>query len=137
MCVTMACTLLFSLVFMLSSNIPETYMLYKSYQIIQEQTENSKSMIGEASYLRRRRDDGVVLTISIFQWLVELCNFALYYLYIIFFIGWSNTLDHFFNLYLLTFQFILQPGFYVSANGKFRLDVVNHGIICALINVLK
>lgn len=133
----LVCTFSFSFVFILSSNIPETYMLYKSYQKIQKQTEQAKTMIGDVSYFRRRRDDGIVIRISICQWFVELCNFVLYYIYIIFFIGWSLTLDNFFNLYLLAFQFILQPGFYISANGRFRLDVANHGLFFALKNALK
>ena len=39
----------------IASNIPESYLLFKCYNFIHNQTESVKHMIGEISYQRRRR----------------------------------------------------------------------------------
>ena len=53
--VKVACKFSFVLYFLLSSNVPEAFLLYKCFKKIGEQTESVQEMIDTASYQRRRR----------------------------------------------------------------------------------
>ena len=51
----MICRVSFTFYSLLSSNIPEAFLLFKCFNKIKEQTDKSQTMIGEASYQQRRR----------------------------------------------------------------------------------
>ena len=78
------------------------------------------------------RDQGVVISISIVQWSIEMCHLLIYHIYIFLIYGRSNTFDKFFHLYLISFGNIIMPLFYLNGDIRFRTNITNRGIIYAL-----
>ena len=120
----------------LSSNIPESFLLYLCFEVIKKQTEKSKDVMGKKSFRIRKRDNGLVISISIIQWGIEVVNTILYYIYVIFLNGISNYADKFFSLYLITFTMIIQPSFYLYGDAEFRRSLVDHGFFVTIKNYL-
>lgn len=116
----------------LSSNVPEAFLLYFCFKAIQKQNEKVKELIGENHYIKRKRDNGIVISISIIQWVLEMINVVVYYTYIYFLHGISNYGDKFFSLYLITFAMIIQPSFYLNGDSNFRRNLDKKGIFEAL-----
>ena len=94
-----ACKASFVTYMILSSNLPEAYFLYQCFSKIQAQTESVEWILDKVTYSRRRRDNGIVIRISIIQWFVEMCNLVFYFIYIMYIFGWNLLADKFFNLY--------------------------------------
>ncbi len=121
----------------LSSNIPEAFGLYICFKHIRIQNENVKDMIGEKHYRQRKQDNGIVIYISIVQWVIEMINFILYHVYIYFIHGISNFADKFYSLYLMAFILMIQPCFYITGDATFRRKVMEDGIWVAMIYALQ
>ena len=83
------------------------------------------------------RDTGIVIQISIFQWVVEVFQISVYLFYMFNYRGKSHEMDKFFSLYMLAFTIIVIPLFYLNGDLKFRTDLTNSGYITALKNALK
>ena len=83
------------------------------------------------------RDTGIVIQISILQWVVEVFQISVYLFYMFNYRGKSHELDKFFSLYMLAFTIIVIPLFYLNGDLKFRTDLANSGYITALKNALK
>ena len=118
--------------FLLSSNILEAYLLYKCFQAIAKQTEKSAPMIGKKSYQIRKIDNGIVISISVIQWALEVLHTIFTFSYFIFFHGISNYADKFFGLYLIIFTVIIQPAFYLNGDATFRRKLAQQGFMPAL-----
>ena len=116
----------------MASNIPEAYMLYRCFQKIKESSESVHDMIGTKAYLGRRRENGIVIAISLFQWALELGNLVVYLCYLFFVYGGSVIMDKIFNVYLMAFGAILQLSFYLMGDKAFRTDLSNKGLMHAL-----
>ena len=131
------CHLSYATNLILSSNLIESYLLYKCFLKIKDQTESVKSMLHQEAYVHRRRTNGVIIRISVLQWCMEMCNLIFYFIYTIFFLGWNHYVDKFFNLYNVAFAMIILPAFYVSADSNFRTHLAKYGILSAVRYVLK
>ena len=83
------------------------------------------------------RDTGIVIQISILQWVVEVFQISVYLFYMFNYRGKSHEMDKFFSLYMLAFTIIVIPLFYLNGDLKFRTDLTNSGYITALKNALK
>ena len=83
------------------------------------------------------RDTGIVIQISILQWVVEVFQISVYLFYMFNYRGKSHEMDKFFSLYMLAFTIIVIPLFYLNGDLKFRTDLANSGYITALKNALK
>lgn len=116
----------------LSSNIPEAILLFFCFKAIQQQTEKSKALISENSFQSRKRDNGIVISISIIQWGIELIHTVSYYLYVYYLHGISNYADKIFSVYLIVFHMIIQPSFYLNGDAEFRRNLSNNGLFSAL-----
>ena len=116
----------------LSSNIPEAFLLYKCFEFIKKQTEKSHELIGEEKYRIRKKDNGIVISISIVQWGIEVVNTIMYFCYVHYLHGISNYADKLFNLYLITFIVIIQPSFYLNGDPEFRRNLANNGILATI-----
>ena len=135
--IKIGCKLSYATYMVLSSNMVESYLLFKCFSKIGNQNENVQSMIDKESYTRRRRDNGVLIRISVIQWCVEMCNLVFYFIYVIFFIGWNLHVDKFFNIYNVAFVMIVQPAFYVSADANFRAILAKYGIVQAVKSIFR
>ena len=122
--------------FLLASNILEAFLLYKCFQAIAKQTEKSAPMIGKKSYQIRKVDNGIVISISIVQWGLEVLHAIFTTIYFVFFHGISNYADKFFSLYLISFTMIIQPAFYLNGDATFRRKLAQQGFLPALKTVL-
>ena len=89
-------------------------------------------ILDKVTYRKRRRDNGVVIQISIIQWFVEMCNLVIYFIYIMYISGWTLLTDKFFNLYCLVFALVIQPAFYVTGDSQFRAALANRGFYQAI-----
>ena len=81
-------------------------------------------------------DIGIVINISILQWIVEVTQFVFYLFYIYFVAGYNSILDKFFTLYMSAFTLIVLPAFYLNGDIEFRTDMATNGYITALKNAL-
>lgn len=120
----------------LSSNILEAFLLYFCFKAIKKQTEKSANWIGEKSYRIRKIDNGIVISISIIQWGVEVVHAILSTTFFIFCHGISNYADKFFSLYLICFTMIIQPAFYLNGDATFRRKWAQKGFLSALKMIL-
>jgi len=111
-------------------------MLYRCFKKIEEQTNDSKEFLTIHSYIRRRKDVGIVIQISILQWVMEIIQNAFYLFYMYHLRGWSHTLDKFFTLYMMAFTIIVIPLFYLNGDIDFRYDLANYGYMRALKNAI-
>jgi hypothetical protein len=83
------------------------------------------------------RDTGIVIQISILQWVVEVFQTSVYLFYMFYYRGKSHEMDKFFSLYMLAFTIIVIPLFYLNGDMRFRTDLAKSGYITALKNALK
>lgn len=121
----------------ISSNIAEAFMLYACFKAIRDQNEKARQLISEKHYNLRKRDNGISISISIVQWILELINFIFYYIYIYFLAGHSNIADKFYSLYASTFILIIQPCFYLNGDAMFRRNLDQKGLFVAMKETLK
>ena len=77
-----------------------------------------------------------MISISIVQWIAELIHNAIFYFYIFLIVGYSNTFDKFFNLFVITIMVIILPSFYLNGEAAFRRNLVVHGPFKAIKNVI-
>ena len=77
-------------------------------------------------------DHGVLISTSVIQWVLEVFNVAIYLAYIHFIHGYSNFLDKFFGLYLMVFNMVIQPSFYLNGDASFRRELTNNGFLRAM-----
>ena len=134
---------------LLVSNIPEAFMLYRCFQKIKKGTDQLQELLGHEAYLSRRRytkilksyisfrftffrEHGVIISISICQWALEVVHLFVCQIYLFFVLGQNEILDKIFHLYIGTFSAILQPSFYLMGDKAFRNDLSNKGLISAL-----
>ena len=78
------------------------------------------------------RDNGIVISISIVQWLYEWVNICFFHIYIHSFSGTSLLIDHFFDLYNITALMVIEPCFYLRADETFRRNWANLGPLQAI-----
>ena len=135
--INFGCKLSYATYMVLSSNLVESFLLFKCFSKIRNQNENVQELIGKESYTRRRRDNGILIRISVIQWCVEMCNLVFYFIYVIFFLGWNQNVDKFFNIYNVAFVMMVQPAFYVSADANFRAIWAKYGIVQAVKSIFK
>ena len=83
------------------------------------------------------RDVGIVIQISILQWVMEIIQNAFYLFYMYHLRGRSHTLDKFFTLYMMAFTIIVIPLFYLNGDIDFRYDLANYGYMRALKNAIS
>ena len=81
-------------------------------------------------------DTGIVINISIAQWIVEVAVFIFSLLYLSFVAGYNSVLDKFFTLFMSAFTIILLPAFYLNGDIEFRSDLAENGYFTALKNAL-
>ena len=113
------------------------HMVYeRPPKAIKKQTEKSADLIGEKRYQIRKRDNGIVISISIIQWAVEVLHTLFTLLFFHFFQGISNYADKYFTLYLFTFTMIVQPSFYLNGDATFRRKLDQDGFLSALKSTL-
>ena len=77
-----------------------------------------------------------MISISIIQWIAELIHNAIFYFYIFLIVGYSNIIDKFFNLYLITITVIILPSFYLKGEAAFRRNLTVNGPFKAMKNVI-
>ena len=82
------------------------------------------------------RDNGIVISISVIQWIVEVLHMNIFYFYIYMIVGYSNIIDKFFNLYLITITIIILPSFYLKGEAAFRRNLTVNGPFKAMKNVI-
>ena len=76
------------------------------------------------------RDDGIVIAISFWQWLVELF-FNLGCIGLMIGLGANRQVDHFVGLTGIGFSMCVLPLFYFMACSSFRRDLESYGFIKA------
>ena len=81
-------------------------------------------------------DMGIVINISITQWIVEVAVYIFSLVYMSFVAGHSSDLDKFFTLFLAGFTMIVLPAFYLNGDIEFRTDMAQNGYFNALKNAL-
>ena len=89
-------------------------------------------MLGPREVLTRRREQGIIISISICQWALEVANMIVYLSYVFLLYGQHDIMDNVFHLYLITFCVIVQPSFYLMGDVAFRNDLSNKGLMSAL-----
>ena len=82
------------------------------------------------------RDMGIVINISILQWIVEVTMYVFSLVFLFFMAGISSDLDKFFALFMSAFTIIVLPAFYLHGDIEFRTDLAQNGYLTALKNVL-
>ena len=60
----------------------------------------------------------------------------IFYFYIYMIVGYSNTIDKFFNLYLITITIIILPSFYLKGEAAFRRNLAVNGPFKAMKNAI-
>ena len=78
------------------------------------------------------RDDGIVIAISFWQWLVELF-FNLGCISVIIGLGTNRQVDHFLTLTGIGFAMCVLPLFYFMACASFRRDLESYGFVKAFL----
>ena len=76
------------------------------------------------------------MSISFVQWIVEVLQIIIFYFYIYMIVGYSNTIDKFFNLYLIIITVIILPSFYLKGEAAFRRNLAVNGPFKAMKNVI-
>lgn len=79
---------------------------------------------------------GIVINISILQWIVEVGVYIFSLLYLYFVAGKNSVLDKFFTLFMSAFTVIVLPAFYLNGDIEFRTDLAINGYLTALKNAL-
>ena len=79
---------------------------------------------------------GIVINISILQWIVEVAVYIFCLFYMFFVAGLNSDLDRFFMLFLAGFTSIVLPAFYLNGDIEFRTDLARNGYLNALKNAL-
>ena len=79
---------------------------------------------------------GIVINISILQWIVEVAVYIFCLFYMFFVAGLNSDLDRFFMLFLAGFTSIVLPAFYLNGDIEFRTDMAQNGYFNALKNAL-
>ena len=87
-------------------------------------------------YIIRFSDMGIVINISILQWIVEVAVYIFCLFYMFFVAGLNSDLDRFFMLFLAGFTSIVLPAFYLNGDIEFRTDMAQNGYFNALKNAL-
>ena len=82
------------------------------------------------------RDMGIVINISILQWIVEVAMYIFSLVFLFFMAGISSDLDKFFALFMTAFTIIVLPAFYLHGDIEFRTYLTQNGYLTALKNVL-
>ena len=78
------------------------------------------------------RDNGIVISVSIAQWVFELFNIVFFICFLNFIVGYSLLIDKFFGLYNVITIMIIQPAFYLKGDETFRRNWANHGFFEAM-----
>ena len=81
-------------------------------------------------------DTGIVINISILQWIVEVAAYIFTFLYMVYVAGNSSVLDKFFTLFMTGFTIIVLPAFYLNGDIEFRTDLAENGYFTALKNAI-
>ena len=79
---------------------------------------------------------GIVINISILQWITELVIYMISLLFAFFLAGVESDLDKFFALFIAAFNLIILPAFYLNGDIEFRTDLAKNGYLNALKNAL-
>ena len=78
------------------------------------------------------RDNGIVISISIVQWLFEYINILFVHLYMHAILGYSPLMDKLFGLYKIGSLMVVEPCFYLKGDETFRRNWANLGFIEAM-----
>ena len=81
------------------------------------------------------RDDGIVIAITFWQWLVEFV-FNLLLIGLMAGLGGDRKVDHFLSLLLIWFGTSVVPSFYFMACAEFRRDMETYGLLKAFWRVI-
>ena len=76
------------------------------------------------------RDDGIVVAITFWQWLVE-SLYNLTAIGLVASLGANRQIDHFMTMLSILFGVSVLPSFYFMASADFRRDFNNYGLIKA------
>ena len=75
------------------------------------------------------RDNGIVISISIAQWLFEYVNILFFHLYMHKYHGFDTLADKCFDLYNIFTMMVIAPCFYLRGDETFRRNWANLGPI--------
>ena len=110
-------------------------MIFKSKKFAQHYGSHIGNIL-VSTKLNIFRDNGIVISISLIQWIVEFIHMVIYYSYIYMLNGYSNLIDKFFNLYAIVVNVIILPCFYLNGEAAFRRNLVTFGPMRAMKNVI-
>ena len=82
------------------------------------------------------RDNGIVISISVIQWIVEVLHMTIFYLYSYMKTDYTNIIDQFFNLYAIIITVIILPSFYLNGEAAFRRNLAIYGSFKAMKNAI-
>ena len=82
------------------------------------------------------REEDIMFSISVIQWIMEFCQNVLFMTYHYFLFGYSKAIDKLGIILYGFFMAVLQPCFYLMTEQRFRTDVMKHGTLTALWNAL-
>ena len=82
------------------------------------------------------RDNGIVISISVIQCIVEVVHMNVFYFYSFMLTGYSNVIDQYFNLYMIIITVIILPSFYLNGEAAFRRNLVVYGPFKAMKNAI-
>jgi hypothetical protein len=77
-------------------------------------------------------EDGIVTTITIWQWILEFILNIAFIIFVNTFLGLNKFLDQTLGILTAGINLIILPGFYLLADHQFRLEVIDHGFFKAL-----
>ena len=83
----------------------------------------------DAKYHFFFRDNGIVISISIAQWLFEYVNILFFHLYMHKYHGFDTLADKCFDLYNIFTMMVIAPCFYLRGDETFRRNWANLGPI--------
>ena len=78
------------------------------------------------------RDDGIVMSISVLQWTIEMGYYVLYFVYYNIFHGCNIVADKCFIIFNFFVLFVVEPAFYINGDSQFRRKLANEGFFSAL-----
>ena len=83
------------------------------------------------------RHYGIVLAITFWQLINEIATFLAIIIAMFFIVGNNRFTDKLLLLCFVCQVFVVKPSFYLFADSRFRMEVIDYGIGRALINALK
>ncbi len=132
------------------SNCFEMYFLWKCIQVTNAHTKDVKNLLSLSTYKKRQRysvlyvsmiisnitnvsfrEDGVMFSVSFWQWVLEVLLVLLMTLHLYYLAGKSRFFDKFFNV-IGTFYYHVINAFYLFGDREFQRGVTQNGILTSV-----